>query len=222
MQHREQLFINNATSILETAKEQLSRRVFDKVLETEDLIADVEQLLASFIDLEDKLFKRRAAKVLKIYNEMNLNQIQREMVTGEPFFQGDSESLFEDNKLIQSSITTRKQQKPAKQLNKRSVIPSTTIPSPSSPPPRLTLKSSSSSTSVRDIKQFAEILADLEKDTIPPAHRNFETTANTETTSGLNFCETNKTLNRLVRKFVSSSVVNLSRRNITSGRDRVT
>lgn len=67
--------------------------IFDKVLETEDLIADVEQLLASFIDLEDKLFKRRATKVLKIYNEMNLNQIQREMVTGEPFFQGDSESL---------------------------------------------------------------------------------------------------------------------------------
>ena len=57
--------------------------IFDKVLETEDLIADVEQLLASFIDLEDKLFKRRAAKVLKIYNEMNLNQIQREMFTGD-------------------------------------------------------------------------------------------------------------------------------------------
>ena len=143
------------------------------------------------------------------------------MVT-ENHFSKEIQKHFENNKLIQSSITTRKQRKTVKQLNKRSVIPSTTIPSPSSPPPRLTLKSSSSSTSVRDIKQFAEILADLEKDTIPPAHRNFETTANTETTSGLNFCETNKTLNRLVRKFVSSSVVNLSRRNITSGRDRVT
>ena len=48
-----------------------------------------------------------------------------------------------------------------------------------------------------------------------PAHRNFETTANMETTSDLNFCETNKTSNRLVGKFVSSSIVNLSRWNIT-------
>ena len=64
-------------SILETAEEQLSRRVlmenesnvkhrinefygiFDKVLETEDPITDVEQLLLSFIDLEDKRFNRR-------------------------------------------------------------------------------------------------------------------------------------------------------------------
>ena len=69
---------------------------------------------------------------------------------------------------------------------------------------------------MHNITQFAEILADLEKDVIPPAKRNFETTANTETTSGLNFCEINKTSNRLVRKFVSSSIVNLSRRNITS------
>ena len=127
---------------------------------------------------------------------------------------GDSETL---RKLIQSSITTRKQRKPAKQSNKRSAIISATIPSPpSSPPLILTLDSSSSSTSVHDIRQIAEILADLEKDTIPPAHRNFETTANTETTSGLNFCETDKTSNRLVGKFASSSVVNLPRQNITS------
>ena len=64
-------------SILKTAEEQLSRRVlmenennikhrinefygiFDKVLETEDPITDVEQLLLSFIDLEDKRFNRR-------------------------------------------------------------------------------------------------------------------------------------------------------------------
>ena len=69
---------------------------------------------------------------------------------------------------------------------------------------------------MHDITQYAEILADLEKDTIPPAHRNFETTANTETTSGLPFCETDKTSSRLVGKFVSNSVVNLSRWNITS------
>ena len=67
-----------------------------------------------------------------------------------------------------------------------------------------------------DITQFTEILADLEKGTISPAHRNFGITANTETTSGLNFCETDKTSNRLVGKFVSSSVVNLSRQNLTS------
>ena len=41
--------------------------IFDKVLETEDLIADVKQLLVSFIDLEDKLFNRRVAKFLKTY-----------------------------------------------------------------------------------------------------------------------------------------------------------
>ena len=33
--------------------------IFDKVLETEDPITDVEQLLLSFIDLEDKRFNRR-------------------------------------------------------------------------------------------------------------------------------------------------------------------
>ena len=127
---------------------------------------------------------------------------------------GDSETL---RKLIQSSITTRKQRKPAKQSNKRSAIISATMPSPpSSLPLILTLDSSSSSTSMHDIRQIAEILADLEKDTIPPAHRNFETTANTETTSGLNFCETDKTSNRLLGKFASSSVVNLPRQNITS------
>ena len=69
---------------------------------------------------------------------------------------------------------------------------------------------------MHDITQFAEILGDLEKDDIPPAHKNFETTVNTETTSGLNFCGIDKTSNRLVGKFVSSSVVNLSRQNITS------
>ena len=80
-------------SIIETAEEQLRRRVlmenesnvkhrinefyviFYKVLETEDTITDVEQLLVSFIDLEEKLFNRRDIKFLKIYNEINLNQI---------------------------------------------------------------------------------------------------------------------------------------------------
>ena len=141
------------------------------------------------------------------------------MVT-ENHFSKEIQKHFEDKQLIQSSITTRKQRKPTKQSKKRSAIPSETIPSPPSPPLSptsiLSLDLSSSSTSVHDITQIAEILADLEKDTISPAHRNFETTSNTETTSGLNFCETDKTSNRLVGKFVSSSAVNLSRRNITS------
>ena len=162
-------------SILETAEAQLSRRVlmenesnvkhrikefygvFDKVLETEDLIADVEQLLVSFIDLEDKLFNRRVTKFLKTYNEINLNQIRREMVT-ENHFSKEIQKHFEDDKLIQSSITTRKQRKPAKQSNKRSAIISATIPSPpSSAPPILTLDSSSSSqacTTLHNLPKF--------------------------------------------------------------------
>ena len=185
-------------------------------METEDPITDVEQLLVSFIDLEDKLFNRRVSKFLKIYTEINLNQIRREMVT-ENHFSKEIQKHFEDKQLIQSSITTRKQRKPTKQSKKRLAIPSATIPSPPlSPTPILPLDLSSSSTSVHVVTQFAEVLADLEKDAIPPTHRNFDTTANTETTSDLNFCETDKTSNRLVGKFVSSSVVNLSRRNITS------
>ena len=138
------------------------------------------------------------------------------MVT-ENHFSKEIQKYFEYKKLIRSSITTRKQRKPTKQSKKRLAIPSATIPSPPlSPTPILSLDLSSRSTSVYDITQFAEILADLEKNTIPPAHRNFGITANTETTSGLNFCETDKTSNRLVGKFVSSSVVNLSRQNITS------
>ena len=39
--------------------------IFDKVLETEDPITDVEQLLVSFIDLEDKLFNRRVTKIFE-------------------------------------------------------------------------------------------------------------------------------------------------------------
>ena len=96
-------------------------------------------------------------------------------------------------------------------------MPFETIASPPlSPTPILPLDLSFLSTSVHGVTQFAEILEDLQKDAIPPAHRNFVTTATTETKSGLNFCETDKTSNRLVGKFVSSSVVNLSRRNITS------
>ena len=167
-------------SIIETAEEQLSRRVlmenesnvkhrvnefygiFYKVLETEDPITDVEQLLVSFIDLEDKLFNRRVSKFLKIYNEINLNQIRREMVT-ENHFSKEIQKHFEDNKLIQSSITTRKQRKPTKQSKSRSAIPSTTILSPPlSPTPILSSDLSSSSTTVHDITQFAEVLADLE------------------------------------------------------------
>ena len=49
--------------------------LFDKVLEMEDLITDVELLLVSLIDLEDKLFNQRVTKFLKIYSEINLNQI---------------------------------------------------------------------------------------------------------------------------------------------------
>ena len=39
--------------------------IFDKVLETEDPITDVEQLLVSFIDLEDKLYDRRVTKIFE-------------------------------------------------------------------------------------------------------------------------------------------------------------
>ena len=138
------------------------------------------------------------------------------MVT-ENHFSKEIQKHFEDNELIQSSITTRKQRKPAKQSNKRSAIPPATILSaPLLPPPIFPLDSSSSSPSMHDITQFAKILADLEKDAILHAHRNFETTANTETTSGLNFYELDKTSNISVGKFVSSSVVNLARQNITS------
>ena len=82
--------------------------LFDKVLEMEDLITDVELLLVSLIDLEDKLFNQRVTKFLKIYSEINLNQIRREMVT-ENHFSKEIQKHFEDKKLIQSSITTRKQ-----------------------------------------------------------------------------------------------------------------
>ena len=88
--------------------------LFDKVLEMEDLITDVELLLVSLIDLEDKLFNQRVTKFLKIYSESdttkftNLNQIRREMVT-ENHFSKEIQKHFEDKKLIQSSITTRKQ-----------------------------------------------------------------------------------------------------------------
>ena len=74
-------------------------------METEDPIADVEQLLVSFINLEDNRFNQRVTKFLKIYNEINLNQIGREMVT-ENHFSKEIQKHFEDNKLIQSSITT--------------------------------------------------------------------------------------------------------------------
>ena len=82
--------------------------LFDKVLEMEDLITDIELLLVSLIDLEDKLFNQRVTKFLKIYSEINLNQIRREMVT-ENHFSKEIQKHFEDKKLIQSSITTRKQ-----------------------------------------------------------------------------------------------------------------
>ena len=82
--------------------------LFDKVLEMEDLITDVELLLVSLIDLEDKLFNQRVTTFLKIYSEINLNQIRREMVT-ENHFSKEIQKHFEDKKLIQSSITTRKQ-----------------------------------------------------------------------------------------------------------------
>ena len=49
--------------------------IFDKALETKDSITDVEQGLLSVIDLEDKLFNQRVTKFLKIYSEINLNQI---------------------------------------------------------------------------------------------------------------------------------------------------
>ena len=73
----------------------------------EDLITDAELLLVSLIDLEDKLFNQRVTKFLKIYSEINLNQIRREMVT-ENHFSKEIQKHFEDKKLIQSSITTRK------------------------------------------------------------------------------------------------------------------
>ena len=73
----------------------------------EDLITDVELLLVSLIDLEDKLFNQRVTKFLKIYSEINLNQMRREMVT-ENHFSKEIQKHFEDKKLIQSSITTRK------------------------------------------------------------------------------------------------------------------
>ena len=84
------------------------------------------------------------------------------MVT-ENHFSKEIQKHFEDNKLIQSSITTRKQRKPTKQSKRRSAIPCATIPSPPLlPTPILPLDLSSSSTTVHDITQFAEVLADLE------------------------------------------------------------
>ena len=59
--------------------------IFDKALETKDSITDVEQWLLSFIDLEDKLFNQRVTKFLKIYSEINLNQIWCEVVTENHF-----------------------------------------------------------------------------------------------------------------------------------------
>ena len=104
------------------------------------------------------------SEIRKIYNEIDLNQIRSAMVT-ENHFLKELQKHFEHNKLLQSYITTKKQRKPAKQSNKRSAVPSATIPLPPlSPPPVLPLDSSSSSTNVHDITQFAKILADLEED----------------------------------------------------------
>ena len=152
--------------------------IFDKVLESEDPITDFEQLLVSSTDLEDKLFNRKVTKFLKIYNEINLNQKRREMVT-ENHLSKEIRKHFEDKKLIQSSITTRKQRKPTKQSKKRSATPSATIPSPPlSPTPILLLNLPSSSTNVQDLHSlpkfsqiqkrtlfhlYAEILKQLQK-----------------------------------------------------------
>ena len=104
------------------------------------------------------------SEIRKIYNEIDLNQIRSEMVT-ENHFLKELQKHFEDNKLHQIYITTKKQRKPAKQLDKRSAILSATIPLPPlSPPPVLPLDSSSSSKNVHDITQFAKILADLAED----------------------------------------------------------
>ena len=104
------------------------------------------------------------SEIRKIYNEIDLNQIRSEMVT-ENHFLKELQKPFEDNKLHQIYITTKKQRKPAKQLDKRSAILSATIPLPPlSPPPVLPLDSSSSSKNVHDITQFAKILADLAED----------------------------------------------------------
>ena len=105
------------------------------------------------------------SEIRKIYNEIDLNQIRSEMVT-ENHFLKELQKHFEDNKLHQIYITTKKQRKPAKQLDKRSAILSATIPLPPlSPPPVLPLDASSSSKNVHDITQFAKILADLAEDT---------------------------------------------------------
>ena len=104
------------------------------------------------------------SEIRKIYNEIDLNQIRSEMVT-ENHFLKELQKHFEDNKLHQIYITTKKQRKPAKKLDKRSAILSATIPLPPlSPPPVLPLDSSSSSKNVHDITQFAKILADLAED----------------------------------------------------------
>ena len=68
--------------------------IFDKVLETEDPITDVEQLLVSFIDLEDKLFNGR---VTKIFENLQWHKFESDTTWNgywEPFFQGDSETLW--------------------------------------------------------------------------------------------------------------------------------
>ena len=104
------------------------------------------------------------SEIRKICHEVDLNQIRSEMVT-ENHFLKELQKHFEDNKLHQIYITTKKQRKPAKQLDKRSAILSATIPLPPlSPPPVLPLESSSSSKNMHDITQFAKILADLAED----------------------------------------------------------
>ena len=65
------------------------------------------------------------------------------------------------------------------------------------------------------ITDVASILADLQKDIIPPPSRTAKSITKSDSTSLMNHCYMDKTRNRLISNFVTSSIINISKCNIT-------
>ena len=59
------------------------------------------------------------------------------------------------------------------------------------------------------------MLADLQKDVILPAHRTAESITKPDLTSLMNHCYMDKATNRIIAILVSSSIIDIFKRNIT-------
>ena len=65
------------------------------------------------------------------------------------------------------------------------------------------------------ITDVACTLADLQNDIIPPACRTAKSITKSDSTSLMNHCYMDKATNRLIAHFTTSSIINISKRNIT-------